>query len=168
MLCLLLAMLHHSVGQAAQPPKAPDKPKLQLPALVAGAPLKEDPKDDAVRKLLKARYNAAVGEARDCFEFEHLASTSAVCLRSDPDQLYAMMQRVVKAGLELCDKPSQKVALLTQYLEFTKEVEKGAEARYGAGQCRIGYVHRARYERLDTEIQLLRVRREIERAKGKE
>jgi hypothetical protein len=167
MLCLLLALLGHAAARAAPPEKPADKPKLRLPALVSGELLKEEPNDDPLRKLLKARYNAAVSEARDHFEFEHLARHRAVELLFNQDQLYALLQRVVKSGLELCDKPAEKVALVSKYLDFAKEAERTQEDWHKAGKCRIGDVHRARYERLDAEIQLLRAKREMERAKEK-
>jgi hypothetical protein len=166
-LCLLLATLGHSIEQPAPPQKSPDKPRLRLPALLSSQPLKEDPKDDPMRKLLKARYNAAVAEAIDYFEQEDLAKDHAVCRLYSQDQLYAMWQRVVKSGLEVCETPAQKVALLAQYLEVAREAEKELETNYSAGRCSIGDVQRARYERLDAEIQLLRARRDVERAKGR-
>jgi outer membrane protein TolC len=76
-------------------------------------------------------------------------------------------KRLVQAGLELYDKPADKVALLTQYLEITREAEKYAQDCYDAERLRIGELHRARYERLDAEIRLLRAKREADKAKGK-
>jgi hypothetical protein len=114
-----------------------------------------------MRKLLKARYNAAVGEARDYFVYERLASESGPDLLGDPDHLYARRQRVVQAGLEALDKPEERVALLINYLEMTKEAERVEQERYAAARCRIGDVQRARYERLNAEIRLLRTKREL-------
>src|SRR3954451_22323154 len=87
-------------------------------------------------------------------------------LLADPDHLYGPWQRLVKAGLELCAKPAEKVTLLTHYLEMTKEAEHLEQARYDAGRVHITELHRARYERLGAELQLLRAKREAGKAKG--
>lgn len=159
-LCLLLTLNGSSAAQTPQLPKLADKPKVKLPALLSAKLLKTDPQDDELRKLLKARYNEAVSEAREYYEQEELANRNAICLDPGQDYRYRMLQRVVHAGLELCDKPADKVALLTQYLEVTKEIEKLAQTRYDAGRIGISDLHRTRYERLDAEIRLLRAKRE--------
>jgi hypothetical protein len=147
-------------AQAPQPQEVPDRSELKLPALVSAKSLKVDPKDDELRKLLKARYNDAVGDAKAVYE-------DYVHGRATYDKLYGSWQRVVQAGLELCDKPAQKVALLTQYLEATKEAEKLAQAWNNEGKIRVGDLHRARYERLNAEILLHRAKREADKAKEK-
>jgi outer membrane protein TolC len=73
----------------------------------------------------------------------------------------------VKAGLELCGKPSEKVTLLTQYVDATKEAEKEEQTRYENGRISIDVLHRARYQRLDAEIQLLHAKGEADKAKDK-
>jgi hypothetical protein len=163
LLWLLLALLGSSAAPAKPPEKPADKPRLKLPALVSGELLKEDPNDDPLRKLLKARYNAALSEARDYFEFEHLTRHSAVDAIFSQDELYALSQRVVQSGLEACDTPAEKIALLSKYVDFAKAAERTQEEWRKAGRCRAGAVHRARYERLGAEVQLLRVKREMER-----
>jgi hypothetical protein len=67
---------------------------------------------------------------------------------------------VVRAGLEVFDKPAERVALLTDYLEALKQAEKVEQGRYEANRCGIAPVHRARYERLEAEVGLLRAKRE--------
>jgi hypothetical protein len=166
-LCLLIALVGYSSAQAAEQQKPPDQPEVKLPALLSAKPLKIDPKDDELRKLLKARYNEAVSEARDCYEFEEFARKYGPSQLYDADYLYGMWQRVVQSGLELCDTPAEKVALLTQYLEVTRKAEKYMQARYNAGRDRIGALQRARYERLNAEIHLWRVKREADQAKDK-
>jgi hypothetical protein len=66
---------------------------------------------------------------------------------------------VLQAGLEASAGPAEKVALLSDYLQLTKEAEQKEEERYSVGRCKIGHVHRARYERLDAELRLLRAKR---------
>jgi outer membrane protein TolC len=73
----------------------------------------------------------------------------------------------VQAGLELWDKPAEKVALLTQFVELAREAEKIAQTRHDAARASVVELHRTRYQRLDAEIQLLRARREADKAKGK-
>jgi hypothetical protein len=162
--CLSLCLLASLAGtSAARPPRAqelPDEPEVNLPALLSTKPLKEDPRDDEARKLLKACYDEALGEAKGLYE-------DYVRGRAGQDEVYGSWQRLVDAGLELCSKPAERVALLTQYVEMAKEAEKIAKERYEAGRWRIGGLHRARYERLDAEIHLLRAKREADAAKGK-
>jgi hypothetical protein len=161
--CLLILGMGNSAGQAAAPKKSADKAKVKLPALLSAKPLKVHPKDDALRKLLKARYNEAVSEARE----HYIAEPSDDSRLSRQDSFYSRWGRVVKAGLALCDKPADKVALLKKYLDLTKVVERAHKEGYDLGRTTKGDLNRARYERLDAEIRLLRAKREAGRAKGK-
>jgi hypothetical protein len=147
----------YSAAQAPPPP--PKLPDPKLPALLTAKPLKEDPKDDELRKLLKARYNAAVDEVATLYKM-YLAG------RGNIDGFIDAGQRLVKAGLELHDKPADKIALLTQFVELAREAEKIAEARMGFSGTAAEF-YRVRYQRLDAEIQLLRAKREADKAKGK-
>ena len=159
-LCLLLTLAGRS---ASQPPseKPPTRPEEKPPALLTAKPLQIDPKDDELRKLLKARYNEALAEAKANYEFEKLPVDRLVNF----DDLYGRWQRLVQAGLELCDKPAEKVALLTQYVDLTKDLEDAEQKRFDAGRVPEYALHRARYQRLDAEVQLLRAKREADRAK---
>jgi hypothetical protein len=155
---LLLMLASNSAAQAPQPQL--DQPETKLPALLTAKPLTEDPKDDELRKLLKARYNEAVGEVKEIYEKWRLGR---VIIEAFADAA----QRLVQAGVELYDKPDEKVALLTQFVELTKESVKSAQTLYDAGKLAKADLHRARYQRLDAEIQLLRAKREADKAKGK-
>jgi hypothetical protein len=166
-LCLLMVLAGNSAAQAPQTEKPPDRPKVKLPALLSAKPLKDDPKDDELRKLLKARYNEALAEARDFYEFEDLANHNAIEWYPTANDRYRMLQRVVQAGLDVCETPARKVALLTQFLEVTRGLEDRTQERYKFGRCRLGDVKRARYERLDAQIRLLRAKREADKAKDK-
>jgi hypothetical protein len=146
---------------AAQPA---DEPAEKLPPLLAAKPLKVDPGDGELRKLLKARYNEALGEAVDFHRFRH---TPFVEWRGDPDDLYQPWQRLVRSGLVVHDKPDERVTLLTHYLELVREEEKVQQWRYDAGRVRGKELHRARYERLQAEAWLLRAKREADRVKDK-
>jgi hypothetical protein len=154
---------------AQEPPteKPSDKPRVKLPTLLSAKPLKVDPKDDELRKLLKARYNEVLAEARDFYAFEEFAKHNAIEWYLTQEDRYRMLQRVVQAGLEVYETPSDGIALLGQYLEEARRLENRAQARYRAQRCRLGDLNRARYERLDAEIRLLRAKREADKARGK-
>jgi hypothetical protein len=147
--CLLAAAVGNSPAQEAPPQKA----EVKYPALLAGKPIPEDPKDDKLRKLLKARYNAVLAEARFTYTQEY-------CGRDNPNHRYVMWQRLVRSGLELCDKPAEKVAIRKNHLELTREAEALEKARLEAGRGGIDSYERARYERFQAEIQLLRAEHE--------
>jgi hypothetical protein len=159
-LCLLMTLAGSSPSQPP-PEKLPTRPAEKPPALLTAKPLKVDPKDDELRKLLKARYNEALAEAKGYYEFEKLPVDRLINF----DDLYGRWQRLVQAGLELCDKPAEKVALLTQYVELTKDLEKAEHKRADAGRVPEYALHRARYQRLDAEVQLLRAKREADKAR---
>jgi hypothetical protein len=159
-LSLFLLVLLAAAAAAQAPQGHADGPEQNLPAFLTAKPIAEDPSDDELRKLLKARYNEAVGEVNALYAM-YLAG------RSDMDLFADAGQRLVQAGLELYDNPSDKIALLTQYVELTKGLESLAQARHDAGQAIISDLHRARYQRLTAEIQLLRAKREANRAKEK-
>jgi hypothetical protein len=160
---LFLVVAGNAAGQEA-PEKPADRPEVKYPALLAGKPIPEDPKDDKLRKLLKARYNAVLTEARFTYAQEYLGGPSRI---DDPDHRYGMWQRLVRSGLELCDKPADKVAIRKNHLELTREAEATEKARYEAHRSDIGSYERARYERLGAEIQLLRAEGEAATAKDK-
>lgn len=155
---LLLMLTSYSAPQAPQP--QPAQPGTKVQDLLTGRPLKEDPKDDELRKLLKARYNEALAEVEG-------RSNLFKNGRAPFDSIAEPSQRLLRAGLELCDKPADKVALLTQFVERTKAVEKYAQARLESARGTGPELRRLRYQRLDAEIQLLRAKREADKAKGK-
>jgi len=165
--CVLSALIGRSAAQEPPPLKPADHSEGKLRAsLAATKPLRVDPKDDELRKLLKARYNEALGELKDLYEAEELASKYAVTRRDEPDDLYGPWKRLVQAGLDVYHQPVDKIGLLTQYLEVTKQREKIEQERYNYGRIRVDRLHRARYERLDAEIRLFRLK-EATNGKGK-
>lgn len=87
--------------------------------------------------------------------------------RAPLDSFAEAGQRLMRAGLELSDTPTDKIALLTQYVELAKTAEQVAIARFQAARDTEAAIHRARYQRLDAEIQLPRAKREANKAKGK-
>ena len=157
---LTLALLVMQAGDViARGPQPSGQAEDKLPAILSAEPLKEDPKDDELRKLLKARYNEAIAEMKARFqEFE--AGKGAL------DTMLGASRRVLESGLELSDNPRERVKLLEQFLEMAKEVEKIKKAQIESGRNPIAELHEARHLRIDTEIRLLRARRQA--AKGKD
>lgn len=158
----LVMLAGNLAAEAPQARQAPVQPEVKVPTLLTAKPVKEDPKDDDLRKLLKARYNEAVAEMEARYK-EFLSGRE----RGTFDAMVEVAQRLVQSGLELNDKPAERAALLAQYVELTKEVEKIAQARFDVARIPVDELHRARYQRLDAEIQLLRAKREVDKAKGK-
>jgi hypothetical protein len=142
----------------AQPP--PDQPGTKVSDLLAAPPLKLAPADDELRKLLKARYNEALAEMQQQAALYQKG-------RSAFDSFAEAGQRVMQARLELSDTPADKVAVLAQFVELNRTAEAMARARFESARGTEAAIHRARYQRLDAEIQLIRARREANKAKGK-
>ena len=138
-------------------------PKEKLPAILTAKPLEPDAKDEEEHKLGKARYNEAVAAVTLYYRLAMLDPTPTRSL----DPVFEMSQQLLRAGLELSETPKSKVTLLEGYLELTKWLEGNIDQSIKFG---VGYkadLHRARYLRLDAEIQLLRARRDADKAKGK-
>jgi hypothetical protein len=159
---LLLILCGGAAGRSpAQEPHAP--PQEKLPVLLASPPAKEDRADDELRKLLKARYNAALAEAKHHYEYERIGRDRAY----DQDDQYGRWRRLVRAGLALCGGPAERAALLARYVDLTRQVEQLEQARHAAGRIHDYILHRARYERLDAEVRLHRAKAEADKAKAK-
>jgi hypothetical protein len=147
-LALLLVPASGTIAQEPQPKGGPAK----LPAILTTEPLKEDPKDDELRKLLKARYNAAVAEMKARFkEFE--------AGRGRVDSMLGASKRLLESGLELSAGPNDRIKLLEQFLEMAKEAERIKQVLVDEGREAPTELHEARYLRIDAEIRLLRAKR---------
>jgi hypothetical protein len=123
-------------------------------------PLEAAPGDDELRKLQKERYNEALSEVQGLYTMYQAARTSLEAVADAG-------QRLVKAGLDVGSTPAEKVALLTKYVELARLAEEIAKARQQSARGTGMDVHRARYQRLDAEIQLLRAKREMEKGAKK-
>jgi hypothetical protein len=155
---LTLLMAARVIAQDKEPQK--DPPKDKKPALLDRKPLKADPKDDELRKLQIARYNEAIAELQEWNAIVERGQTS-------PHVLFEAAVRVTHAGLEVYDKPDDRINLLTEYVELTRMVEKVFETRAGFGVVSKADVDRATYNRIDAEIQLLKAKRSLEKPKDK-
>jgi hypothetical protein len=157
---LAVTLTGTSAAQTPQRRETDDQPAAKLPALLSAKPLPPVPGEDESRKLLREKRNEAVAAARGSYE-EFLKG------RGDTDDVYRSCQRVVGAELELSATPAERVALLKQLVEAMTEVEKVLQSWRALRRVRDADVHRARYERLDAEIRLLRAKRDAEPPAGK-
>src|SRR5262245_4878369 len=134
---------------AAQPPPAAEP---QLPAILTLKPVKPAPGDDELRKLLIARYNAAVAEMEARVQ-EFRTGRGAV------DDFLGVARRLLDSGLALSDNPAERLALREKFLAFAIELEKMQKARFEAARIGPAELDSARYLRLDAEVQVLQAKR---------
>jgi hypothetical protein len=123
-------------------------------AFLDASPLRSTPEDDGERKLLKARYNAALEELHSHLK-EWIAGRRSTMV------LIESSYRVINSELELTDKLTDQVMIRKKHLELTKEIEKMQQARFDAGRIGIADLDYARYSRLNVEIHLLRAERKL-------
>jgi hypothetical protein len=126
------------------------------PALLKAQPVKADSEDDAVRKLIVERYNAAVEELQ--LRYPRLQAGS------DPaHQCCEALKRVAQAGLELNERNAGRATLLEECVEMAKRLEELTRQRIDAGIR--GYtpadLAEAKYVRADFEIQWLRAKEKL-------
>jgi hypothetical protein len=123
-------------------------------------PLEANAKDDELRKLQIERYNETLVE---------LASLIELVLRGSktPERLFDAQKRFVQSGLEVFDKPEDRITLLTDYVAMAKDAEKVFQAQLQAGRVAQADAHLATYNRIDAEIQLLKAKRPAEKPKAK-
>jgi hypothetical protein len=138
----------------AAPPELPDDPALQ--AALRATPRRAAEGDDALKKLLVARYNAAVAEAaaRADEHRKEMASLPAVC---------ASAAAVFRAEADLAGTPAERVAALGRRAGVLRLAEKTVEGWFDDGGITRAAVLEARYERLSAEIEAERARRQAPR-----
>jgi hypothetical protein len=138
---------------AQQPKKLPDPLWLEkLRPVLEAKPLEAAADDDAVRKLLKARYNAALRglQAR----YEEVEAGKAT--------LFTMLDAysfVRNSWIELSDKPAEQIRAREIYFELAKEAESAAEVRHDRNALSTADLETYRYIRLDAEIDLVRAKK---------
>src|SRR5262249_20172181 len=143
--CVLALAVRPTTGQ---PPASPEE---KLPAILTPEPMKAAPGDDELRKLLIARYNAAVAEMQARYR-EFLAG------RSSLDSMIEPARHLMDSQLEVTEKPADQIAVREKYLELMKGFEKLQQARFEAARIPTSEVESARYLRLDAEVQLLKAK----------
>jgi hypothetical protein len=141
-----------AIGRLGQVQTLPDEKKWQpLKAILMAKPLEPAPGDDAVRKLLKERYNTAVLLFKaDLGYYEEGRITL--------DGLAGPFWKVRDSRLELDESPEDQLVVLELAWEFAKEGEdrekRDLERNIGTGRK----VEEARFNRLGAEIQLVRAK----------
>jgi len=146
----------HEPGAERQP-IAPEKDSTSS-AIAKRKPLKIDASDDELRKLQIGRYNEALGEVSSSIEMVLGGS-------KQPEQLLNAARRMIDSGMEVFDKPQDRIDLLNDYFLFAKDFEKIFKAQFEAGRVATSDMHLATYYRMDAEIQLLKARRAAEKPK---
>ncbi len=144
--------------EAPAPEKEP--PTEQKVGFANRKPLKAGPKDDELRKLQIERYNEALEEARSLLELVLRGAKT-------PNVLSDAHKRIAQSGLEVYDKPEDRIALLTDYIASAKAMEQIFKAQFEAGRVAETDMHHATYYRIDAEIQLLKAKRAAEKPKDK-
>lgn len=135
---------------------AQDAPKRPQVLQVSLAKIEPGEQDNDEERLLKERYNAALDEWKALVELFHAGQITPA-----DAELQAAMRRTVSAGLELHRSPVDRIKLLEQYVNFSKEVDLATAAAAESGRASSQERHRARYHRLDAELQLLRETKRI-------
>lgn len=138
-----------SNGLSAAQPQPDEGP---LPAILKAKSLKPAAGDDELRKLLIARYNAAVSEMEVRYA-EFLAGKTGM------DVFVDVAKRLVEAGVEVSDKPAEQLRFREDFLELAVEVERIQKVRFDAARITKADLECARYLRLDAEIQVLKAKR---------
>jgi RNA polymerase sigma factor (sigma-70 family) len=126
----------------------------EFPAFVKATPLKEGPKDDALNRLLKERYNESLAEAHA--RFAQYRAGQAV----RTSEMLEALKECLRAGLELQADRAERTALLENYVEAARELEKMIRSRDERIPASITTAdfHRVKAFRADAELQLLRAK----------
>jgi hypothetical protein len=152
---------------AEEPPLLKDPPEKPTNGLSSYKPLKAVPKDDELRKLQVERYNAALEELQPLAQ-QVLKPPYPIDFVVHPQiRLVECGKRVVESGLEVFDKPQDRITLLADYVELAKEAERVCKAQFDLGRLSEDVLQHARYYRADAEIQLLKAKRAVQKEKEK-
>jgi hypothetical protein len=136
---------------AAQTPGADQQ---KLPKLLTAKPLNITQEKDEMRGLLRARYNAALEEARGRYHQ----------FRGGQGKLQPMLdafRRLLASGVAAADTGKAQIEFLEQYVELTRTVTDMAQAFLKSGQASNADAAQAQYMLLDAQIQLLNAQRRL-------
>jgi len=161
------ALLLMLASQTDQPP-AKDPPPSEMEKLVAKLAKMEafapDAKDGDLRKKQKERFKEAVTQLNGLLYLLRVGSIDPVS-RYKGESVVDCWKKVVRSGLEVLDRPEDRLILLQGSVTFLKGIEDWMErAQRVGGPVAPWQVSAARYDRLDAEIELLRA---TEKAKKK-
>ncbi len=132
------------------------------PSVLTAQPLKPEPGDDELRKLLKERYNAALAELQGWVAEFHAGNH-----RMPRDATTKAAQRVLEARLELSSTPEDRIRIRQELVWCAWMYERVIRYHHHAGRIGIAELEKARYLRLDAQIKLLRAKREAAAARPK-
>jgi hypothetical protein len=136
---------------AAQP-ASPGREK--LPRLLAAKPLEEAGERDELRRLMRARYNAALEEARQRYQLFR-GGTARL------EQTLDAFRRLLASGVATADTGKERVEFLERYVDLTRGVARMAESIAKSGQGHGADAAQARYMYLDAQIQLMSAQRRL-------
>jgi hypothetical protein len=126
-------------------------------------PAKVESGDDELTKLLKERYN--------CAQRELNSLVSALVARPQPgpklEEIFDTIRRLRDSEVELTDKPADQVKVHEKYLKVAKSFEDIQLELQRTGFATPADLDRARYWRLDAEVQLLKAKRQAKAEKSK-
>lgn len=132
----------------------------KLPTLLEAEPFAVSPTDDDLVKLLKSRHNAAVKELQIVMMMYRHGNAGL-------DTAFDAARRVGMSRLELVETAEQKLSVREELFELSKQIEEQARAMHEAAIAPASDYWRARYFRLDAEIQLVRAKRALEKNPAK-
>jgi hypothetical protein len=121
-----------------------------LNAALPRHPATIEPQDDALTRLLKARYNAAWDEARG-HAVRMLAGLGG-------PQLADAVLRTLESQLGLASSAPDRVAIREKILALLKIIEANVDAEVQERRSPIAPFARAQFDRMNAEIQLLQAR----------
>ncbi len=151
-ICLCLIPMSQSFGQ-------PTNKEGLLTKLEKLEPLPIRENEDPLRKLMIQRYNTALQDVDGRIVFINQGLTSL-----DWEFLSAV-KRLADSGLPLSESTEKKVQLLELYWESAKEMEGGYETllkgEFSGQKGVLASLLRARYERINAEIRLLKAKQEL-------
>lgn len=87
------------------------------PPILTAKPLQSAPGDDDLTKLLKALYNERLGLA--VLHYENLVGG----VENNTEALVDSARRLLRAGMEIYQRPQQKIDLLKQMLELSRKAD---------------------------------------------
>ena len=128
------------------------------PAFATARQIAVADKDEALTKLLKKRYNAALDDLRDRYSFWLQGADTM-------ENLVNATRRVATARLELETSPAERLQILKERFEFFNQVVSRAGMIWEKEQRTQGTLDLklAKHALLDAEIELLRAEQENKR-----
>ena len=118
-------------------------------------PVDVNDSDDELLKLLRERFNAAVGEVQTRLEEFRVG-------RSPIGFVSAAAARMLRSEKEIEQDAERRSVFFAEYVELTKMIEEFAEVSLRSGTGTLQEVYLARHQRLDGQIQQLKHKRALQ------